>query len=658
MTPASLLHFIEALLWCALLFVSIAGYGAFLLRLFGLRRPSVALATTSGVGVVIFLGGCLNLIQAITTPVLLTLVLLGLFAAILLRITFTEPEAPIETGNLRAPSSRTLTLLLLLLAVIFLARLGASVHAGQYQASDDYNFYLAAPVKMLQLHHYSADPFSERRIMTSIGGSYLLQTMVLAALPLANVQMADRTLGLLLLAFMAYGLANEFHLTRAQRLLFALLVVFTPQLQFNLTFVLLPSALFFGLVYLAANRKLFDDHPILLALLLGIVTGAVATTKSTYLPHGVIFVACIALFHWRRRGLASAAQTLLFAALGAFLVMAPWMIAHHATSGTFFYPTLGPGYEYTAYGLYPAPSGAGASVILHKVIPFCIPLLLLFVVEWVLGDRDEPGEAILALSAAAFSAALLVGIATGGDSVRRYNYPCMLPALVLLYVVFSRRVNADPAARRWSILQACTAIFVVIGALSIWGNRLSNEIMQIPWGLKFALLDTPIVPPGVEAEYAAMQQAIPAGAASLASVDNPFLLDFRAHPISIADYPGAASLSPGWPSREDGEALARYLLANRLRYLIYDYGYFAASDREAPHVIADTSRTQWIHSEARIALRSHQQYAELARTRLHLYDDGNIYILDLATPALAASTATPANGSNPAQNSLNSPQQP
>jgi hypothetical protein len=144
-----------------------------------------------------------------------------------------------------------------------------------------------------------------------------------------------------------------------------------------------------------------------------------------------------------------------------------------------------------------------------------------------------------------------------------------------------------------------------------------------------------------------MQQAIPTDAATLASVDNSFLLDFRAHSISIADYPGAASLPPGWPSRENGEALARYLLANHLRYLIYDYGYFADFDREAPHVIADTSRTQWIHSEARIALRSHQQYAELAQTRLHLYDDGQIYILDLATPANGANSASnPVNSSN------------
>ncbi|MCU1251882.1 MAG: hypothetical protein JWQ49_4911 [Edaphobacter sp.] len=649
MTPASLLHFFGALLWCALVFISIAGYGAVLLRLFGVRRPSVALAATSGVGVVIFLGGCLNLIHAITSPIVTILINLGLIAAGLLRITITEPGAPDESASLPRPSSRTITLLLLLLAVLFLVRIGASVRAGQYQASDDYNFYLAAPAKMLQLHHYAADPFSERRIMTSIGGSYFLQTLVLTALPLAHVQMADRTLGLLLLAFMAYGIANQFHLTRTQRLVFALLVIFTPQLQFNLTFVLLPSALFFGLVYLAANRKLFAGHPILLALLLGIVTGAVATTKSTYLPHGVIFVACIALFRWRRRGFSAGAQTLLFAALGALLVMAPWMIAHHATSGTFFYPTLGPGYEYTAYGLYPAPSGAGVSVIVHKVIPFCIPLLFLFLIEWVFGDRDEQGEAILALSAAAFCAALLVGIATGGDSVRRYNYPCMLPALVLLYVVFSRRANSAPAARRWPILQAGTVIFVMLGALTIWGNRLSNELMQIPWGLKSALLDTPIVPPSVQAEYTAVQGAIPADAAALATVDNPFLFDFGTRSISIADYPGAASLPPGWPSRQDGEALARYLLANHLRYLIYDYAYFAAFDREAPHVIADASRTQWIHSEARITLRSHQQYAELAKTRLHLYDDGNIYILDLATPA---------NGSNPALNPVNSSNNP
>src|ERR1700746_432072 len=113
MTPAPLLHQIEALLWCALLFLSIAGYGAILLRLFGLRRPSIALAATSGVGVVIFLGGCLNLLPPFPPPSPLCLIVVGLLAAALPRITITEPDGIGKPKNLRAPTSRILTLLLL-----------------------------------------------------------------------------------------------------------------------------------------------------------------------------------------------------------------------------------------------------------------------------------------------------------------------------------------------------------------------------------------------------------------------------------------------------------------------------------------------------------------------------------------------------------------
>jgi hypothetical protein len=633
MTQASLMHFAQALLWCTLLFVSIAGYGAILLRLFGLRRPSVTLAAISGVAVVIFLGGCLNLVRAITSPILLALILIGLIAAILSRITITGSGAQAETIPLHRPSSRAVVPLLFVVALIFAVRLGATVYAGQYQASDDYNYYLAAPVKMLQLHHYAADPFSERRILSSIGGNYFLQTMVLVALPLESLQMADRTLGLILLAFLSFGLAATLRLTPAQRAVFAFLVLFTPQIQFNLTFVLLPSALFFGLVYLAANRKVLADNGILVALLLGAVAGAVSAMKSTYLAHSVVFLLSIAFFQWRRTGFAEGAKTLAFATLGILIVMAPWMIANHSASGTFLYPMLGLGYHYAAYGLYPPPSGAGSHIVLHKVIPFCIPLVFLLILEWSLVDRDEQGDAILALSVAAFTGVLLVGIVTGGDSVRRYNYACVLPAIILLYVVFCRRANASPETRRWRLLQTCSVALTVLVALSIWTNTLSNEFMQIPRSYQFAYYGTPIVAQDIKAEYAAMESAIPTDGSVLATVANSFLLDFRSHDIKVADYPSAASLPPGWPSRQDGDTLARYLLANNLRYLVYDYASFVGFDEIAPSAVADPSRRQWVRSEIDMSYRSHQQFAELAHTRRHLYDDGKMYVLDLATPA-------------------------
>ena len=78
--------------------------------------------------------------------------------------------------------------MLLLAAFVFLIRLSASVHTAYYQHGDDYNFYLAAPVKMAALHQYAPDPFSERRVMSSLGGNYFLQTLVLSELPLEDIQ--------------------------------------------------------------------------------------------------------------------------------------------------------------------------------------------------------------------------------------------------------------------------------------------------------------------------------------------------------------------------------------------------------------------------------------------------------------------------------------
>jgi hypothetical protein len=531
-------------------------------------------------------------------------------------------------------------LLLFLVVMIFIVRVGASVRAGQYQASDDYNYYLGAPVKMFQLHYHAADPFSDRRILNSIGGSYFLETLVLIALPIENVQMADRTLGLILLAVLAYSLGRTFRLTPAQHTVFVFLVLFTPQVQFNTTFVILPSALFFGLVYLAANRKALSANGILVALLLGSVAGAIGTMKSTYMVHSVLFVVAIAFYHSRRSGLAAGAKTLLFAALGALLVVAPWMIANHSASGTFFYPTLGLGYHYDAYGTYPRASAGALPIVIHKVIPFVSPLLLIFLLEWFLIDRgddrgddeDDYDNAILALSAAALAGTLLVGFATGGDSVRRYNYPCMLPAIILLYVFLCRRANASFEVRRWRLLQISAVTFTVVAAISIWGNGLSNEFMQIPWSYGLTFHDTPIVPPEVKAEYAAMQRAIPTDSSVLATVNNSFLLDFRADDINVADFPGSAGLPPGWPS-QSGDTLARYLLANRIRYLVYDYAGFAGDEAIAPSALADPSRTLWFHTETAITLRSYHQFEELGRTRRHLYDDGKMFVLDLATAA-------------------------
>ena len=296
MTATILLQFAIAILWCVGLFAAIAGYGVLLLRLFGVRRPRPRARIS------LRLQRCNSPRWNPRSPP-------RHHGSRAVRIhrhwNLRTPRASfrgkpiLDKARIHSPQAPFgVKLLFLIFAIVFAMRIAATVHITHYQQPDDYNFYLAAPEKMFQLHEYAPDPFSERHIMASIGGNYFLQTLVHAELPLEDVQMADRALGLLLLAVVAFGMAAEFELTSIQQAAFVVFVLITPQLQFNLTFVMLPSALFFGLVYLVAQSKLGDSmqstpkHGDRLA---GNDRAPIASTKSTYLPHGVLFVLCIAI---------------------------------------------------------------------------------------------------------------------------------------------------------------------------------------------------------------------------------------------------------------------------------------------------------------------------------------------------------------------------
>lgn len=652
MTPDSLLHLFLALGWVSIVFVAISGLGAILLRGWGLRRVPLPLAAVTGFGVTIFLGGCLNLLQAISYSARLSLVAVGLAGFLFIRPRiFAFPAGPAsadKTSSHLPPaasvrSSAWAKAVLLFATLVFVVRFAATVHTPYYQQDDDYNFYLAAPVKMEALHQYAPDPFSERRVMSSLGGNYFLQSLVLTELPLEDVQMADRAFGLLLLACLAAELGVVFRLYPLQRALLILFLLITPQLQFNLTFVDLPFALFFGLVYLAADLDTFEAHPGLQALLLGITASAISTLKSTYLPHGVLFLLCMALLHARYRGLRAGLRTLLLAALGCLLVLIPWMIASHGASGTWFYPILGKGYQYSAYGLFPPPSGGHTVKIIAKVMLFNLPLAAVLLLEWFWCEPDQRTRVLAALTSAALSASVLVGLATGGDSVRRYNYPAILAAILLLYLAAAVKANLAPSPRSLAIKWGSAALCVCL-ALYVGFNSWTHEYAMTFKCLGTSLTEFHIEPESTVLSYQAMERAIPSGPGrtpteeadqTIATVDFPFLLDFNSHPIDIADIPGAASLPPGWPSRSDGDVLASYLLSHHLRYLALTL------DRSTlPNVLlreqkelADPSTTQWIRSEAQIRLASYLQFAQLVQSRRHIYDQGNLIVLDLATPS-------------------------
>ncbi len=640
-TALSLLHFAGAILWSVLILLSIAGYGSLLLRLAGVRRAALATAATAGFGVALLLGGLLNLRGLITVPVLYGFLVLGLVAGALGWVQRGAAGQEADGFSLAStPRTWIATALLTVFALMFALRLGASVHTPYYQISDDYNFYLASPVKMLETHHFAADPFSERRIMSSLGGNNFLEVLVLSALPVEDIQMADRAVGLLLLALLAFRLSRQFALTRTQTAAFAALTLVMPQLQFNLTFVILPSALFLGMVSIAADTGPLARKPWLQALLLGLTAGGIGTIKSTYIVHGVLFFVVFALLAARRRGLLAGVQVLAFAGLGCLLVMSPWMLANHQASATWFYPSLGQGYHYSRYRLYPPPGNYDLRIVMKKVLPFNFPMVVIALGFWVWGSRDAEGRrdarsrSAMTLAIAAAIASILVGVATGGDSVRRYNYPCILPAILLLYPVFASRANLSATSptegRRRRLAELASAGLILLVAFYVGLNTFTYEYGWYLRSFRASLTDFRITSPDVRSEYTALQAAIPNDGAVLETLAYAFLLDYRQHPIYMADVPGGASLPPGWPARQSGEALARYLERCGIRYLAYSYNDgVELTDDAATYTMHDPHATQWIHSENALQLDAHHQYEELAQTRRHIFDDGRLFVLDL-----------------------------
>ena len=640
-TAHSLGAWLWALLWALVVFAAVAGYGAVLLRALRVRRATATLAVLAGLGVTALVGGVLNAARLITVPVLLGFVAVGVLAAAAL----VRREAPDASVAPRKFSQKSLTAKLLLAAtvVVFALRIAGSVHDCTPQIADDLNYYLAAPVKMLETHSFRGDEFSERRVMSSVGGNEFFDTLMLATQPVECTQMADWVLGLFLLAMLASVVGREFELTEEQQYALAFFIAITPQLRFNLTFVVLPSAMFIGLVYVATHRELSTRWPLAQAVVMGGMVGAVAVMKSSYVVHGVLFLFCIALLRWWKHGFREALRFAMPAAVAAVLVMLPWMAANATTAGTWFYPVLGKGFQYSAYGHYAPPTNPALGILLRKVFPFCMPLIALLAAELYWGEHDERTMTVSALMATALVGSLVNGLATGGDSVRRYNYPCILPAITLAYIVFARRKKLAPQGMRWRVLEVAAAVVALATAINTGTMTFTSEYAHAWLGLKASLTEYRETTAETRARYAALRQAIPAGSNDLTTVQDTFLLNFRKSNILIADWPGAASPKPGWPLWKNSEAFAQFLLTQHIRYLIYGYDECgldpkfancqALWEQQQSQRRVDPRLTQWLRGEAAVGYDARHQYEALGRTRRHIYDDGKIFILDLTQPA-------------------------
>ena len=628
----AIIHFLWAQTWCAILVIALIGIGCLALRCLVGQVSSIGVAACVGLSITVFLGGLLNMAQLIYPGVLIALTLAGTGIAIaqLIRPNGNRPPAEVSAVLLAWLGSwRFKRVALLCFALLFLFRIASTPRFFNYNDKDDEPFYLAVTVKMLATHHLAADPYSERRIEGSVGGNYFLQCLVMSTLPLQNVQMADRYLGFVLLILLILALAREFELSKLETTMIAAFSISLSPLDLNLTFVVLPSALFLAMVLVAVQGEL-TQRPAVQALIVGLIAGALCSLKSIYMPHATLFCLILYLLRGFERDWKFALTGWAFTLLGALLIMVPWMVAMRVTCGTYLYPVLGSGYDFSAYHQFSTPFTADPVKVFRTGAFHFLPLAAIILTQVFFLCGKERSLVFPATTVAVLLGTLVTDFATGGDDGTRYNTPIVMPALVLSYFQFSWERRLRPEWKLGRFLQAGSIALLAMGiALNASRGHYSNMLGDI----KVSLTDRPMDSLETRQEYAGISAALPKEGLILTTLQNPYLLNHLDERILLADWPGCAGLPPGWPIKKNGEALAEYLTSQSIRYLAYSYVGNAQLEfcLNPGGIYAHPSvRTQIQFGSYLLA---NKQYLELKQSRRIIYDDGKVFILDLATRA-------------------------
>ncbi len=638
-TARSIGAYLHALAWALLLLVSFTGWGRLLGKLSAIQRVPSSVACSLGIAAMISLGGLLNLIHALYPATLFVLVWAGVFAYALL---FRERSEAYRWGKLWQRASGISRILIILAVAILLARAAGTIGLASFNVTDDSSAYLVFPAKMLATHQFAFDPFSERRLLSSLGGAYLLQSFVICGTSLAHIQMADRTLGLLLLipALLEVGVA--FGLLPYQIAVMEILVSVVPQETFNLTFIVLPIAMLLSMV-----RVLLDIQtakPLAnwkLPLLLGALGGATVSLKSTYLP--VACAICITPFfllafarEWKR-GLTS----VMWATGGALAVLLSWMIAMKLYSGTYLFPVLGHGLDYSSYIHVQTLHHFTGLRSLIKLFSQGFALAAMAGMVLVAGHGTKESRLACCFLIACSLAITAFNYESGGDYIWRYNFPQFLCSVIVFYAAAAATLNLFPhfTISRVSystgvvILAAMFFYYDVSGTNPHPFRQFSFERREYGHALRAGLADQPLESASVVQEYEGLQSFLPNNSLFLENVAYPFLLNYKQHNILVMDWPGAASPAPGWPYTRSTEELASYLKNNSIRYLIYDYAFAAWNDAkncqslETPDLFSNE-----LDELMRLSVLADSQLRALKDHYGSIYDDGRISVVDLNAP--------------------------
>jgi hypothetical protein len=654
--------YLSAALWGLLLTASFVAWGRLVrLALRDDRRLGWAFDGSVGMALTLAAFGVLACARLVSVPAILIWAAAGplLDAGLRLRAAWAPATAPApdewRAATLRSPAAELLVRpppLMYAAGIALIWTMAAlhycfSVTDATFNLWDDNMAYRSFVRQFLDTGTLY-EPFSYRRV-AAYGGASLLQAMVLAFTDRDRIHISDNGIALLLtVGLLTSYRAGPRRTVRAGILAAAMLLFTLTTERHNL------GGQFTGVALFLALFRLFDDADFQAssaranAVVIGLLTAAVCTQRQNYMAA----VAGLVVFYyllrvagkerpawraWLRQG--------AFAGLATVVFLLPWAVLGFINARTALYPLMGGNVNriFGAVGRVPFKDEVNWSLWLlfrYKAIP-SIALLFLAAALVPFVRRTRALHAFLIATTFAFVLMMhYFRTFADAESINRYLFAFTV-AFSLAAVLRTFREGAR-SGRVHTALAATAFAAVAVGVHIVGARDKLLEIYQQRVDAAAQIFDRRGArnPDDVRLEnlYSRLQASVPPGEPILATLDHTFYLDGRRNPIYNYDHPGVIGPRGGPPVFDGPEAFVAYLRSVGVRYIAYVFGEsspeYKRSQWQGPR--SDGRQGIWLQVQARFLLNFFDTVTELSASRRVVFKEGEIRVLDLATPAAPA----------------------
>ena len=653
-------------------FLSCYGWGRTAVRALGVEGvPSVACYAAIGLSIWSFLGGVANLLEIATPATLLTIYAFGLalaVPAVISAVRWTGTALANGRDAARAVFSDRFRFLAFAVVGIVLVFLCATLLPSTgFNPHDDFHAYMVRPARMLATGTMFGNPFDVLGLDT-LGAQAFFHGFILLAFPIDHLNGFDTILCFGLSLFLLIDIGRRFG-AGWPYVLFSLLafVSIHPQLL-NIGALYSGSLMILTLVYvltvLAEKFLRRQSEPVWReVLLLAAPLATLLALKNSFVVFAATFMAVffvLLVFRQSRRF-----RPVLVASVTAgstFLLLLPWLLANapnyilwlqRLRAGTAFPPLpvtgdVNHGFDMTLL-LSPQSSRRGGSFLVYLLV------VILIVAAGTLGllllRKASPRQAASLLTMVAGSVAVAVSyfalplLKDPYDAVRYAT-----PLLIALWPVAGLAlVGINEPERRANLIGPtiiALQIIILIPFFGVLSDRLGQAV-EYRTMTSFPIDDTFIdnnkrsVGESGRALVRTVQATTERGATILAWIGAPFHLDFARNKILSLSEWGVTTPWLDFPFDGDERSVHEYLRTRQIRYLIWEYDYWARLDEslfEQYAHFADKFRRSF--GQRHLALN--RLLPALVESRLKIYDDGHIVVVDLRAPPPAVSQENPA----------------